>query len=85
MENRHQLRNILNIIADLSKYNVNASVLDTAVIERSGLPASEVNGYLNTLESLGLINLLIKVSGADFKLLNITREGLTKLLDQNLR
>jgi predicted transcriptional regulator len=82
---RPQLRNILNIIADLTYSNVVASISDIAVIQRSRLPALEVNNYLNELESSGLINLQIKVSGADFRLLNITKEGLMELSDQNLR
>jgi predicted transcriptional regulator len=82
---RPQLRNILNIISDLTYNNVVASVSDTAVIQQSRLPALEVNNYLNELASSGLINLQIKVSGADFRLLNMTKEGLMELSDQNLR
>ena len=39
------LRNILNIIAELSGLTVSTSVRDTAVIQRSGLPGEEVRNY----------------------------------------
>jgi hypothetical protein len=46
------------------------------VIDRSGLPAEEVRNYFDQLEGLGYITKGIKVSGADFKLMNMTKEGL---------
>jgi hypothetical protein len=69
-------RKILDIIAEKSDRNPNTSVIDTAVIQASGVPADEVNAYLGQLDGLGLIKLGIKVSGADFRLINITKEGL---------
>lgn len=77
-------RNILKIIADLSHNDVNTNVFDTAVVERSSLPAMEVDSYLVELSSLGFIKMLQKISDADYKgqnyrLLNITREGLHEL------
>jgi predicted transcriptional regulator len=79
MEINPQSRKLLALIADISQYNTNASVLDTSLIERSGLPASEVNKYLTELESHELIKRQIKVSGADFRLLNLTKYGLKEL------
>jgi hypothetical protein len=74
-------RNILNIIAELSDRAVTKSFIDTAVIDRSGLPAEEVRNYLDQLEGLGYITKSIKVSGADFKLMNMTKEGLLASFD----
>lgn len=76
-----QLRNILDIVADLSHYDTNTSVIDRAVIERAGLPSSQAMDSIRQLESMGLVNLQIKVSGADFRLMNITREGLKELIN----
>jgi hypothetical protein len=50
--------------------------MDTAVNRRSGLPVEEVGTYLDQLEGLGCITTGIKVSGADFRLINMTRECL---------
>lgn len=85
MEISPKLTSILSLVADLSHYNINASVLDTAVIERSGMPASQVNSYIKELDSMGLLNLQLKVSGADFRLLNLTKEGLSILSDLKFR
>jgi hypothetical protein len=46
------------------------------VIDRSGLSAEEVRNYFDQLEGLCYIMKGIKVSGADFKLMNMTKEGL---------
>jgi len=70
-----QLR-ILKIVAEKSGRNPNTSVIDTAVIKDSLLPADELNAYLGQLEGLGLVKLGIKVAGADFRLINITNEDL---------
>ena len=69
-------RDILSIIAELSGRTVTKSVIDTAVIERSALPAEEVRNYFGVLEGLGYITIGIKVSGADFRTINMTKEGL---------
>jgi hypothetical protein len=39
-------RRILDIIADLTGRTASTSVMDTAVIRRSGLPEEEVRSYL---------------------------------------
>ena len=46
------------------------------MIDRGGLSAEEVRNYFDQLEGLGYITKGIKVSGADFKLMNMTKEGL---------
>jgi predicted transcriptional regulator len=85
-----QLRNILEIIADLSRDDVNTNVFDTSVIENSNLPTTEVHSYLSELESLGFIKMLQRISdpedskGQNYRLLNITREGLRELSDWEL-
>jgi hypothetical protein len=49
-----ELRRILDIVADLSQNDVKKDVLETEIISRSGLPASEVRNYLGELEWLNL-------------------------------
>jgi predicted transcriptional regulator len=79
------LRNILEIVADLSHNNVNNNIFDTAVAEYSDLSSTKVNCYLTQLSSLGLIKMLKRVSDAEkdkdkyFRLLNITQKGLQEL------
>jgi hypothetical protein len=79
------LRNILEIVADLSHNNVNNNILDTAVAEYSYLPAAKVNSCLAELSALGLIKMLKRASDAEknkdryFRLLNITQKGLQEL------
>jgi DNA-binding IclR family transcriptional regulator len=69
---------ILNIIAEKSGRSANVDVTDTAVIAASGLPAEEVNKYLNQLDSLGLTKKPFgnRPAGASFSLRSITKEGL---------
>ena len=70
------LTNILHIIAELTGRAVSKFTMDTVVIEKSGLPAEEVRSYLSQLEGLGYITIGIKVSGVDYKMINMTKEGL---------
>jgi predicted transcriptional regulator len=80
------LRNVLEIIADLSHNDVNTNIFDTTVVEYSNLPSAVVNNYLIELSSLGLIKML---KGTDddaennknqyYRILNITRKGLREL------
>jgi hypothetical protein len=78
-------RNILKIIADLSHNDVNANILDIAVVEHSDLPSEEVSRLLVELSSLGLIKMLKKTGDEEnnknqyFRILNITRKGLQEL------
>jgi len=73
---REELRNILNIIADLAKNNTENAVFDRSIIaETNNLPPDEVRNYLDELKSLGLIQEDKKPTGANFRLYRITREG----------
>jgi DNA-binding PadR family transcriptional regulator len=83
---RPALRNILKVVGDLSKKDINTNVVDTEVIQHSsGLSSAEVYDYLNELESLGLIKMLKPIShrketdSETFGLLNITKEGVEEL------
>ena len=75
-----KLRNILNIIADLSKNNTETDVYDHMIISRVNRPPDEVNKHLKELRLKGLIiEVFPKPPGIDFTLYRITREGLNKL------
>jgi predicted transcriptional regulator len=83
---REELRNILNIIADISENNTETDVYDHAIIKRANLPPSEVNKYVNELRSLGLIiEVFPRPDGISFILYRITREGLNRLENQDLK
>lgn len=83
---RDELNNILNIIADLSENNTNTDVFDPAIITRANLPPDEVHKYLNELRSLDLImEQGSRPAGVEYKLYRITKEGLNKLENQDLR
>ena len=43
---------------------------------KSALPEEEVRNYLSQLDGLGYIIIGIKVSGADHRMINMTKEGL---------
>jgi hypothetical protein len=81
------LRNILKIIADLSRSDVNANIFDTTVVEHSDLPSETVSRLLVELSSLGLIKMLKRTGDEEnnknqyFRILNITRKGLQELSD----
>ena len=82
-----ELRNILEVIGDLSHHDVNTNVVDTSVAQHNDrLPSLEVYDCLEELESLGLIKMLQpigdtkeKTDDQTFRLLNITKEGLEEL------
>ena len=82
-----ELRNILEVVGDLSDNDVNTNVVDTSVVQqKDDLSTEEVHGSLIELESLGLIKMLKRISdmkekkdSLTFRLLNITKEGLDKL------
>ena len=83
---RPALRNILRVVGDLSKKDVNTNVVDSEVIQHSGdLSSAEVYDYLNELKLLGLIKMLKPIShgkekdSETFRLLNITEKGLAEL------
>jgi hypothetical protein len=79
-------RKILDIIADLTGRTLSTSTMDAVVIDKSGLPEEEVRNYLGQLDGLGYITIGIKVSGADYRMINMTKEGLQITSDnQSLR
>jgi predicted transcriptional regulator len=92
MSLRKELRDVLALIAEITQNNVNEDVRHTLVIDRMGLPEHETHRYIHELDSLGLIriqprmNRAIDEKGREFRLINITREGLQELsIDQELR
>ena len=82
-----KLRNILEVVGDLSHYDVNTNVVDTSVVQHSdGFSSIDIYDCLEELESLGLIKMLQpigdtkeKMDDQTFRLLNITKEGLEEL------
>jgi Mn-dependent DtxR family transcriptional regulator len=88
---RKQLHDVLALIAELGHNNDNEDIRHTLVIDRMGLPEHETHRYIHELESLGLIriqprmNHAVDEKGREFRLINITREGLQELSsDQTL-
>jgi hypothetical protein len=82
---RKQLHDILVLIAELTHYNVNEDVRHTLVIDRIELPEHETHRHIHELESLGLIKIQPRMNrttderGREFRLINITKEGLHEL------
>lgn len=81
-----ELRDILNIIADLCHNNTKSSIKDNRLIEETNhLPSHEVTNYLDELESRGVIVQDIKAAGTDFRNIMITREGINTLKNQDIK
>ena len=79
------LRNVLDILADLAHYDTETDVSESNIISQSGIPRSEVQIYLNELESRRLAEeVRPRRSGADFRLWRIKNQGLEALKDQHL-
>jgi Mn-dependent DtxR family transcriptional regulator len=80
-----QLRDVLALIADLTKNDVNEDVRHTLVMDRMRLPGHETHKHIHKLESLGLVkiqprmNQAIDEKGREYRLINITRDGLLEL------
>jgi hypothetical protein len=70
------MQKILDIVAEVSNGNTTRKISDTAVVRRSSLPTDEVYSCFDQLQSLKYIEMDIKISGSDVRLLNITKEGL---------
>ena len=71
------LRNVLEIVGDLSNQDVNANIVDTSVAQHNNVPSStQVYDCLEELESLGLIKMLQPVPHLKEKKTNITECGL---------
>jgi hypothetical protein len=83
-----KLRNVLEIVGDLSYKDISTNVVDTSVVQHvDDLSNEEVNECLNELELLGLIKMLQrtgnvkeKKAGEAFRLLNIRKAGLVELI-----
>jgi hypothetical protein len=89
---RKQLRDVLALIAELTQNNVNEDVRHTLVIDRMELPGHETHRHIHELEALGLIKIQPRMNrttdekGREFRLINITKEGLQELSsNQTLR
>jgi hypothetical protein len=91
---RKQLHDVLTLIAELGHNNVNQDIRHVLVIDRMRLPEHETHRFrfIHELESLGLIRIQPRMNGSvdekgrEFRLINITREGLRELLsEQTLR
>jgi Mn-dependent DtxR family transcriptional regulator len=82
---RKQLHDVLALTAELTHNNVNKDVRHTLIIDRMGLPEHETHGYIHELESLGMIKIQPRMNhatdekGREFRLINITNEGLREL------
>ena len=79
-----EMRRIVDIVADLSQNDVKKDVLETEIISRSGLPASEVRNYLGELQWLNLAKeALPRPDHAEFRLWNVTEKGLQEASRQD--
>ena len=88
---RKRLHDILALVAELTHNNVNENVRHTLVIDRMELTEHETHRHTHELESLRLIKIQPRMNrttdekGREFRLINITREGLHELSsDQTL-
>jgi DNA-binding IclR family transcriptional regulator len=80
------LRNVLDILAELARNDTETDVSESNVISQSMLPKSEVQIYLNELESRRVAEeVRPRPSGADFRLWRIKNKGLESLENQNLK
>ena len=80
------LRNVLDILAELAHNDTETDVSESNIISQSGIPKSEVQIYLNELESRRLAEeARPRPSGADFRLWRIKKQGLEALEDQDLK
>jgi hypothetical protein len=82
---RKQLHDVLVLTAELTHNNVNEDVRHTLVIDSMSLPEHETHRYIHELESLGMIKIQPRMNhaldekGREFRLINITKEGLQEL------
>ena len=80
------LRNVLDILAELAHNDTETDVSESNIISQSGIPKSEVQIYLNELESRRLAEeVRPRPSGADFRLWRIKKQGLEALEDQDAK
>ncbi|HSN96205.1 MAG TPA: hypothetical protein VLR10_03345, partial [Nitrososphaeraceae archaeon] len=80
------LRNVLDILAELAHNDTETDVSESNIISQSGIPKSEVQIYLNELESRRLAEeVRPRPSGEDFRIWRIKKQGLQELEDQDLK
>ena len=72
------LRNVLDILSELAHNDTKTDVSESDIISQSGIPQSEVQIYLNELESRHLIEEVRP------RLWRIKDQGLEQLKDQHL-
>lgn len=83
---RSELKKILDIVADLAGNDVKKDVLETSIIERSGLPDVEVRNHLNDLEWMHLVKEALPTpSHKNLRLWSITEKGLQEVPNTDLR
>ena len=79
------LRDVLTILAELAHNNTETDVFESNIISQSELPKSEVQIYLNELESRRLAEEVRPRPGsAGFSVWRIKELGLEALEDQDL-
>jgi hypothetical protein len=82
---RKQLHDVLVLIAEMTDNNTNKDLPHTRVLDRMGLPEYETHKYIHELESLGFVKILPRMNhtadekGREYRLINITKEGLQEL------
>ena len=80
------LRNVLGILVELAHNDTETDVFESNIISQSVLPKSEVQIYLNELESRRFAEeVRPRTTGVDFRLWRIKKQGLEALKDQDLK
>ena len=86
MSMRDELRRILTIISDLTLNDTNFTVKDTRIIAEANRSCEEVEKDLNELQSMGFIREDSKTPpNLGYRMYRITREGINRLANQDLR
>ena len=80
------LRNVLDILVELAHNDTETDVFESNIISQSGIPRSEVQIYLNELQSRHFgEEVRLRPTGSDFRLLRIKKQGLETLKDHDLK
>jgi hypothetical protein len=69
-------RKILSIIDEKADHTLDGFVFDIDVIRESGLPEGEARGYLDQLKGMRYIEIDLAITGANYRLINLTEDGL---------
>ena len=70
------LRNVLDILAELAHNDTERDVFESNIISQSGIPRSEVQIYLNELQSRRFAEeVRLRPTGADFRVWRIKKKG----------